>query len=88
MGKCKSLRCSDAKGKDPVKPHVKLGKFLTSLLSRANFGVEIMYARAQECRITWSVYWSLYPTLRRINRTPSSLKSESGVREDLAPHGR
>ena len=48
MGKCKSLRCSAAKGKDPVKPHVKLGKPLTFLLSGANFGVEIMDARAQE----------------------------------------
>ena len=48
MGKCKSLRCSAVKGKDPVKPHVKLGKPLTFLLSEANFGVEIMHARAQE----------------------------------------
>ena len=48
MGKCKSLRRSAAKGKDPVKPHVKLGKPLTFLLSGANFRVEIMDARAQE----------------------------------------
>ena len=48
MGKCKSLRCSAVKGKDPVKPHVKLEKPLTFLLSEANFGVEIMDARAQE----------------------------------------
>ena len=48
MGKCKSLRCSAAKGKEPVKPHVKLRKPLTFLLSGANFGVEIMGARAQE----------------------------------------
>ena len=48
MGKCKSLRYSTAKGKDPVKPHVKVGKPLTFLLSGANFGVEIMDVRAQE----------------------------------------
>ena len=48
MGKCKSLRCSAAKGKDLVKPHVKPGKPLMFLLSGANFGVEIMDARAQE----------------------------------------
>ena len=48
MGKCKYLRCSAAKGKDPVKPPVKLGKPLTFLLPGANFGVEIMDARAQE----------------------------------------
>ena len=30
----------------------------------------------------------LYPTLRRINRTPSSLKSESGVGADPALIGR
>ena len=48
MGNRKSLRCSAVKGKDPVKPHVKLGKPLTILLSGANFGVEIMDARAQE----------------------------------------
>ena len=47
-GKCKSLRYSAAKGKDPVKPHVKLEKPLTFLLPGANFGVEIMEARAQE----------------------------------------
>ena len=56
MGKGKSLRCSAVKGKDPVKAHVKLGKPLTFLLSGANFGVEIMDARAQERRITWSVF--------------------------------
>ena len=39
MGKCKFLRCSAAKGKDPMKPHVKLGKPLMFLLSGANFGV-------------------------------------------------
>ena len=48
MGNRKSLRCSAAKGKYLVKPHVKLGKPLTILLSEANFGVEIMDARAQE----------------------------------------
>ena len=48
MGKCKSLWCSAAKGKDPVKPHVKLGNPLKFLLSGANFGVKIMDARAQE----------------------------------------
>ena len=48
MGKCKSLRRSAAKGNDPVKPHVELGKPLMFLLSGANFGVEIMAARAQE----------------------------------------
>ena len=48
MGNRKSLRCSAAKGKDLVKPHVKLGKRLTILLSRANFGVEIMDSRAQK----------------------------------------
>ena len=48
MGNCKSLRCSAAKGKDPVKPHVKLGKPVTFLLPGANFGVEIMDAQAQE----------------------------------------
>ena len=48
MGKCKYLRCLAAKGKVPVKPHVKLGKPLTFLPSGANFGVEIMDARAQE----------------------------------------
>ena len=48
MGNCKSLRCSAAKDKDPVKPYVKLGKPLTFLMSGANFGVEIMDARAQE----------------------------------------
>ena len=31
---------------------------------------------------------SLYPTLRRINRTPSSLKSGSGVGADPAPLAR
>ena len=56
MGKGDSLRCSAAKGKDTVKPYVKLGKPLTFLLSGANFGVEIMDARAQERRITWSVF--------------------------------
>ena len=83
MGKGKSLRCSAAKGKDPVKPHVKMRKPLTFLLSGANSGVEIMDTRAQERRITWSVF-NLYPTLHRINRTPSSLKSGSGVGADLA----
>ena len=48
MGNRKSLRCSAVKDKDPVKPHVKLGKPLTILLSGANFGVEIIDARAQE----------------------------------------
>ena len=48
MGNSKSLRCPAAKGKDPVKPHVKLGKPLTILLYGANFGVEIMESRAQE----------------------------------------
>ena len=48
MGKYKSLRCSAAKGKDPVKPHVKLGKPLTFLLSGANFGVEIYSAWYQD----------------------------------------
>ena len=38
---------SAAKGKDPVKPHVKLGKPLTFLLSGANDS-KIMEARAQE----------------------------------------
>ena len=47
MGNRKSFRCSAAKVKDPVKPLVKLGKPLTILLSGANFGVEIMDARAQ-----------------------------------------
>ena len=56
MGKGKSLQCLTAKGKDPVKPPVKLGKPLTFLLSEANFGVEIMDARAQERRIAWSVF--------------------------------
>ena len=48
MGNRKSLRFSAAKAKDPVKPHVVLGKPLTILLSGANFGVEIVDARAQE----------------------------------------
>ena len=56
IGKGKSLRCSAAKCKDLVKPHVKLGKPLTFLLSGANFGVEIMGARAQERRLIWSVF--------------------------------
>ena len=61
MGKSKSLRCSAAKGKDPVKSNIKLGKPLTFLLSGANFGVEIMDARAQERRIIWSV---LFPHVK------------------------
>ena len=48
IGNCKFLRCLAAKGIDPVKPHFKLGKPLTILLSGANFGVEIMDALAQE----------------------------------------
>ena len=48
MGNCKSLQCSAAKGKDLVKPHIKLGKPLTILLSGANSGVEFMDAWAQE----------------------------------------
>ena len=48
MGNRKSLRCSTAKGKDPVKPHVNLGKPITILLSGANVGVEIMDVQAQE----------------------------------------
>ena len=48
MGNRKSLQCSAAKGKDPVKAHVKLGKSLAILLSGANVGVEIMDVRAQE----------------------------------------
>ena len=46
MGNLKCLWCSAVTGKDPVKPHVKLGIPLTTLLSGANFGVEIMDAWA------------------------------------------
>ena len=70
-----------AKGKDPVKPHVKLGEPLTLPLPGANVGVETLDVMGTGMK-DYLVRISLYPTLRRINRTSSSLRAGSGAGTD------